>query len=74
MAPKKKAQLTDDIFGDLTDTTTVEAPKSKARATLNLTVDETFKWEVKEWATRHRMTVVDAMKEGFALMQEKHGK
>lgn len=74
MAPKKKAQLTDDIFGDIVQTPAVEVPKSNKRATLNLTVDEAFKWEVKEWATRHRMSVVDAMKEGFALMQEKHGK
>lgn len=74
MAPKKKAQLTDDIFGDIADAPPIEVQKSTKRATLNLTVDESFKWEVKEWATRHRMSVVDAMKEGFALMQEKHGK
>lgn len=78
MAAKPKAIITDDIFGDLTEkeNTTPEQDDRTARkrATLNLTVDEHFKWEVKEWSTRHRMSVVDVMKEGFNLMKSKHGK
>jgi len=60
--------------GDVVNTQADKAPVSKTRATLNLTVDEAFKWEVKEWAARHRLSVVDTMKQGFKLMQDKHGK
>lgn len=78
MAAKPKAIITDDIFGDLTEQQNTAREENdrttKKRATLNLTVDEQFKWEVKEWSTRHRMSVVDVMKEGFDLMKDKHGK
>jgi hypothetical protein len=78
MAAKPKAIITDDIFGNLNDQENI-APEqnenpTRKRATLNLTVDEKFKWEVKEWSTRHRMSVVDVMKEGFELIKNKHGK
>jgi len=78
MAAKPKAIITDDIFGDLSDQANTAPERSeiptRKRATLNLTVDEQFRWEVKEWSTRHRMSVVDVMKEGFELMKDKHGK
>lgn len=77
MATKPKAVLTDDIFGDINEASGAQEKVStdtRKRATLNLSVDEKFKWEVKEWSTRHRMSIVDVMKEGFELMQTKYGK
>ena len=44
------------------------------RASVNLTVDGTLKWEFKEWCTRHRMTQVQAFRQAFAMLQERHGR
>jgi hypothetical protein len=79
MSMVKKPIIDDSIFG--------ESPKSEAvshlperpsvssgeRATLNLTITPDERWEIKEWSTRHRMTVVDVMREGFDLMKQKYG-
>lgn len=74
----KKPLIDDSIFG--------ENPKSEAasnlperalvvseRATLNLTITPDERWEIKEWSTRHRMKIVDVMREGFELMKQKYG-
>jgi hypothetical protein len=45
-----------------------------ARATINLTVDEDLRWAFKEWCTRHRMSQVQAFREAFDLLQERHGR
>lgn len=74
MIPKKEDQTADDARGEAVSSSQVQSSNPTKRATLNLTVDEAFKWEVKEWAARHRLSVVDTMKEGFKLMQAKHGK
>lgn len=44
------------------------------RATINLTVNDALKWEFKEWCTRHRMTQVDAFREGFKLLKRQYGR
>lgn len=49
------------------------ARKPAERGTLNLTVTPDERWEIKEWSTRHRMKIVDVMREGFALMKQKYG-
>jgi len=76
----KKPMIDDSIFGD---SSTVEAsptttPQRSAggsgeRATLNLTITPDERWEIKEWSTRHRMKIVDVMREGFKLMKQKYG-
>lgn len=43
-----------------------------AYANVNLKVSEEEKWEFKEWCVRHRTTQVDAFREAFALLKEKH--
>lgn len=75
----KKPMIDDSIFGD---PPTTEAPStapqrpaqgSGERATLNLTITPDERWEIKEWSTRHRMKIVDVMREGFKLMKQKYG-
>ena len=41
-------------------------------ANVNLKVTEEEKWAFKEWCVRHRVTQVDAFREAFALLKEKH--
>lgn len=75
----KKPIIDDSIFGDTPkpETPTETAPRSMqssaGRATLNLTITPDERWEIKEWSTRHRMKIVDVMREGFKLMKQKHG-
>jgi hypothetical protein len=42
------------------------------RATLNFTVTEGFKREYKVWCAAHGISLVDALKESFALLKAKH--
>lgn len=74
MVPKDEAETAGEARGGAVSNSEAQSSAPTKRATLNLTVDEAFKWQVKEWAARHRLSVVDTMKEGFKLMQEKHGK
>lgn len=75
----KKPIIDDSIFGESPKSEAVsplpERPQvsSGARATLNLTITPDERWEIKEWSTRHRMTIVDVMREGFDLMKQKYG-
>ena len=39
---------------------------------VNLKVTEEEKWAFKEWCVHHRVTQVDAFREAFALLKEKH--
>lgn len=76
----RKPMIDDSIFGE---PATAEAPRPPAsqrpaqgsgeRATLNLTITPDERWEIKEWSTRHRMKIVDVMREGFKLMKQKYG-
>jgi hypothetical protein len=43
-----------------------------AYANVNLKVTEEEKWAFKEWCVHHRVTQVDAFREAFALLKEKH--
>lgn len=45
---------------------------STSYANVNLKVTDDEKWAFKEWCVHHRMTQVDAFREAFALLQEKH--
>lgn len=75
----QKPIIDDSIFGETPKSETVshipERPpvSSGERATLNLTITPDERWEIKEWATRHRMKIVDVMREGFDLMKQKYG-
>jgi len=79
----KKSVIDDSIFGEPSKAEAASLPhqppahsptqKSAERATLNLTVTPDERWEIKEWSTRHRMKIVDVMREGFALMKQKYG-
>lgn len=75
----KKPVIDDSIFGETPEAETASAPNlrpsqgSNERATLNLTVTADERWEIKEWSTRHRMKIVDVMREGFELMKQKYG-
>lgn len=39
---------------------------------VNLKITEEEKWAFKEWCVHHRVTQVDAFREAFALLKEKH--
>jgi len=41
-------------------------------ANINLKVGIEEKWTFKEWCVHHRMTQVDAFREAFELLKEKH--
>ena len=41
-------------------------------ANINLKVGVEEKWRFKEWCVRHRLTQVDAFREAFELLKEKH--
>lgn len=41
-------------------------------ANINLKVGVKEKWDFKEWCVRHRLTQVDAFREAFELLKEKH--
>lgn len=41
-------------------------------ANVNLKVSEEEKWAFKEWCVHHRVTQVDAFREAFELLREKH--
>lgn len=41
-------------------------------ANINLKVGMEEKWSFKEWCVRHRLTQVDAFREAFELLKEKH--
>ena len=75
----KKPVIDDSIFGDAPNSEAPSRPPqhhaggSTARATLNLTITPDERWEIKEWSTRHRMKIVDVMREGFDLMKQKYG-
>lgn len=75
----KKPLIDDTIFGDIpkSEENTTPAARSthgaQGRATLNLTITPDERWEIKEWSTRHRMKIVDVMREGFELMKQKYG-
>jgi hypothetical protein len=43
-----------------------------AYAKVNLKVTEEEKWAFKELCVHHRVTQVDAFREAFALLKEKH--
>jgi hypothetical protein len=45
---------------------------SKPYANVNLKVTEEEKWAFKEWCVHHRITQVDAFREAWALLKEKH--
>jgi hypothetical protein len=44
----------------------------QAYANVNLKVTEEEKWAFKEWCVHHRTTQVDAFREAFSLLKEKH--
>lgn len=75
----KKPIIDDSIFGDATKPAAADASSprpvqsTEGRATLNLTITPDERWEIKEWSTRHRMKIVDVMREGFKLMKQKYG-
>lgn len=75
----KKPLIDDSIFGEIpkSEETTTPAARprhgTEGRATLNLTITPDERWEIKEWSTRHRMKIVDVMREGFELMKQKYG-
>ncbi|WP_375263749.1 hypothetical protein [Palleronia sp.] len=75
----RKPVIDDSIFGDApspdaASTPSKNPPKNTGeRATLNLTITPDERWEIKEWSTRHRMKIVDVMREGFELMKKKYG-
>jgi len=75
----KKPRIDDSIFGDIPKSEETTTPPDRPtrgreeRATLNLTISPDERWEIKEWSTRHRMTIVDVMREGFELMKQKYG-
>lgn len=75
----KKPIIDDSIFGDAPKPAAAvssnlrSAQTTGARATLNLTITPDERWEIKEWSTRHRMKIVDVMREGFTLMKQKYG-
>lgn len=75
----KKPIIDDSIFGENPKAEAPSAPRPRAsqassdRATLNLTITQDERWEIKEWSTRHRMKIVDVMREGFDLMKQKYG-
>lgn len=75
----KKPIIDDSIFGETSKQQAITIPSqgpaqnSGERATLNLTITPDERWEIKEWSTRHRMKIVDVMREGFALMKQKYG-
>lgn len=75
----RKPVIDDSIFGDAPKTEATSTPShspaqgSGQRATLNLTITSDERWEIKEWSTRHRMKIVDVMREGFELMKQKYG-
>ena len=45
---------------------------SNVYANVNLKVTEDEKWAFKEWCVHHRVNQVDAFREAFALLKEKH--
>lgn len=49
-------------------------PSSNVYANVNLKVTEEEKWAFKEWCVHHRVTQVDAFREAFTLLKEKHAK
>ena len=75
----RKPVIDDSIFGEKPNsevTPTIAKRPAKTgneRATLNLTITPDERWEIKEWSTRHRMKIVDVMREGFDLMKKKYG-
>ena len=75
----KKPIIDDSIFGETpkeeaaSTSSTRPERASGERATLNLTITPDERWEIKEWSTRHRMKIVDVMREGFELMKQKYG-
>ena len=75
----KKPIIDDSIFGESPKSEEASEPserppaRSGERATLNLTITPDERWEIKEWSTRHRMKIVDVMREGFDLMKQKYG-
>ena len=75
----KKPIIDDSIFGEAPKAATSSTPPQRSaqgsgeRATLNLTITPDERWEIKEWSTRHRMKIVDVMREGFDLMKQKYG-
>lgn len=75
----RKPVIDDSIFGNAPSPDAGSpAPQRTSigtgeRATLNLTITPDERWEIKEWSTRHRMKIVDVMREGFALMKNKYG-
>lgn len=76
----KKPVIDDSIFGDAPKKSEAHSTPSQRpargsgeRATLNLTITPDERWEIKEWSTRHRMKIVDVMREGFELMKQKYG-
>jgi hypothetical protein len=82
MKMAKKPLIDDSIFGasPKSEETTTPPDRSarsargtEGRATLNLTISPDERWEIKEWSTRHRMKIVDVMREGFDLMKQKYG-
>lgn len=77
MSVAKKPMIDDSIVGDpataAPTTPQGSAQDSGKRATLNLTITSDERWEIKEWSTRHRMKIVDVMREGFQLMKQKYG-
>ncbi len=79
MSMAKKPIIDDSIFGESPKSEETSQPSehppvsSGERATLNLTITPDERWEIKEWSTRHRMKIVDVMREGFDLMKKKYG-
>lgn len=75
----KKPIIDDSIFGKSPKSEAASQPLERPavsageRATLNLTITPDERWEIKEWSTRHRMKIVDVMREGFDLMKQKYG-
>jgi hypothetical protein len=49
-----------------------DAQTGTTYSNVNLKVTEEEKWAFKEWCVHHRMTQVDAFREAFALLKEKH--
>jgi hypothetical protein len=41
-------------------------------ANINLKVPDHEKWDFKAWCAQHRMSQVDAFREAFRLLQERH--
>lgn len=45
---------------------------STTYSNVNLKVTEEEKWAFKEWCVHHRVTQVDAFREAFELLKNKH--